>query len=113
MLKAAALSWKVLLYRVPTRTNLCGRNILPLEATLWCVSCETVEESVNHLFLHCRDTMSIWASLMRWLGLSFIMPPDLFIHWECCWSGGGEEVEKGAVANLACSDLGHLDSEKL
>lgn len=33
---------------------------------------------------------------MGWLDLNFIMPPNLFIHWEC-WSGGvmNKKIRKG------------------
>lgn len=44
-------------------------------------------ESTSHLFLHWDLARNVWLSLMSWLDLNFIMPPNLFIHWEC-WSGG-------------------------
>ncbi|AES71124.1 hypothetical protein MTR_3g070320 [Medicago truncatula] len=33
---------------------------------------------------------------MEWLDFSFVMPPNLFIHWEC-WSGGtsNKKIRKG------------------
>lgn len=33
---------------------------------------------------------------MMWLNVNFVMPPNLFIHWEC-WSGGNmnKKVQKG------------------
>lgn len=33
---------------------------------------------------------------MQWLDLNFVMPPNLFIHWEC-WSGGAisKRIRKG------------------
>lgn len=79
------LSWRFFLDRIPTRDNLRRWNIVFLDGLLACVYCEAVEESVNHLFLHCRVVMGIWSNLMRWLGITFLMPPILYIHWEC-WS---------------------------
>jgi hypothetical protein len=46
-----------------------------------------VAESSSHLFLHCDFARNFWLRLMSWLDLQFVMPPNLFIHWEC-WSGG-------------------------
>jgi len=33
---------------------------------------------------------------MTWLDLYFVMPPNLFVHWEC-WSGGpiNKKIWKG------------------
>lgn len=83
--KVTAFVWKALLDRIPTRTNLEVRHCLPIDIDLNCVWCRSRPECTSHIFLHCNTTMRIWNKLMVWLDLHFIMPPNLFIHWEC-WS---------------------------
>ena len=55
--------------------------------------CGIVEESANHLFLHCNFSNMVWD---RWLDFSFITPPNLFVHW-ACWSieGSNKRIRKG------------------
>jgi len=84
--KVVAFAWKVLLNRIPTKLNLVRRNAIPPNASLNCVLCHLVEESSNHLFLHCSVSWMIWLHLQRWLDMSFITPANLFAHW-MCWNG--------------------------
>lgn len=53
-------------------------------------------ETTTHIFLHCDVSRNIWMKLMDWLDFNFVMPPNLFIHWEC-WSGGAtnKKIRKG------------------
>jgi hypothetical protein len=82
--KVVAFSWKLLLDRIPSKGNL---EIRPDESPnyLWCVS---ERETSTHLFLHCEMARGVWLRLMRWKNHFFLIPPNLFIHWEC-WSAGG------------------------
>lgn len=50
-----------------------------------CVMCNGAEESSIHLFLHCEVASLVWSKLMLWLDWHFVIPPNLFVHWEC-WS---------------------------
>lgn len=97
-LKVIAFSWKLLLDRIPTRRNLERRNCLPPEVSPLCVLCGRVEESANHLFLHCYFANMVWARVMCWLDFSFITPPNLFVHW-ACWSieGSNKRIGKGLL----------------
>ena len=94
-MKVVAFSWKLLLDRIPTRSNLSRRNCLPPDMSTLCVLCGSSEESTNHLFLHCDFSASVWANVMSWLDFSFITPTNLFVHWEC-WSneGGGRKFAR-------------------
>ena len=94
--KMTALVWKALLDRIPTRVNLEIRRCLPPDIGSNCVWCGLKPESTSHIFLHCDMARKIWMKLMDWLDLNFLMPPNLFIHWEC-WSGGSmhKKVRKG------------------
>jgi len=94
--KVTAFVWKALLDRIPTRMNLEIRHCLPPDIGSNCVSCVSEPEHTSHIFLHCDMARNIWMKLMSWLYLNFIMPLNLFIHWEC-WSGGGtnKKIRKG------------------
>jgi len=45
-----------------------------------CVFCGSHEETVVHLFLHCKVTSKVWREVMNWLNFNFIIPPNLFVH---------------------------------
>jgi hypothetical protein len=94
--KVVAFTWKALLNRIPSKVNLAVRNILDPSESLTCVLCNRIDESALHLFLHCDVASVVWLRLMRWLDPFFIIPPNLFIHWEC-WNGGesNKNVQKG------------------
>lgn len=81
-----ALAWKALLNRVPTKDNLALRNVLHPKEPTFCVMCNTREESSVHLFFHCKVASEVWSRLMSWVDYHFLIPPNLFIHWEC-WIG--------------------------
>lgn len=84
--KVVAFSWKLLHDRIPSKVNLAYRHVLPVEASLNCVLCEGMVESVHHLFIHCTFAMEVWQGLLCWLDFYFVPPPNLFVHWEC-WKG--------------------------
>jgi len=84
--KVVAFSWRALLNRIPTRSNLIRRNAIPTSVNSHCVFCNMVEESTNHLFLHCLETWKIWLQIQKWLEVCLITPSNLFSHWEC-WNG--------------------------
>ncbi|XP_024640483.1 uncharacterized protein [Medicago truncatula] len=94
--KVTAFMWKALLDKIPTRGNLEIRRCLPPDFGTRCVWCTSVLETTSHIFLHCDLARSVWLKLMGWLDLNFIMPPNLFIHWEC-WSAGvmNKKIRKG------------------
>ncbi|KAK2366908.1 hypothetical protein QL285_080242 [Trifolium repens] len=61
--KVSALSWQLLLDKIPNRENLRRRNIINSDESR-CVFCGLVVESASHLFLHCRFTAEVWYALM-------------------------------------------------
>ena len=85
--KVVGFAWRAILNRVPTKINLTLRHVLRPEEQPWCALCNRVEESANHLFLHCHVASAVWLKLRWWLDYYFILPLNLFIHWEC-WHGG-------------------------
>ena len=96
--KVITFVWKTLLDRIPSRVNLEIRRCLPPNIGHNCVWCGLVLECTSHIFLHCAMAMNIWRKLMDWLDLYFLMPPNLFIHWEC-WSGRPmhKKIRKGLM----------------
>lgn len=94
--KVVAFAWKVLLDRVPTKVNLAIRNVLQPEDPTLCVMCNCGVETTNHLFLHCMVASAVWSPLMSWLDNYFLIPRNLFVHWEC-WSGrsGSKFLSRG------------------
>jgi hypothetical protein len=84
--KVTAFAWKAMLNRIPTMANLALRNVLGPEVRQTCALCDSVVESVTHLFVHCHVASAVWLKLMRWWDSFFIIPPNLFVHWEC-WNG--------------------------
>lgn len=94
--KVVAFSWKLLHDRIPSKVNLAYRHVLPPEASLNCDLCVGMAESTNHLFIHCAFSSEVWQGLFGWLDFNFVLPPNLFIHWEC-WLGGEskKKIHKG------------------
>lgn len=74
--KVVAFSWKLLRDRVPTRRDLVWRTVF----------CGIGEESALHLFLHCDVAHAVWSHLMCWVDCFFLIPPNLFVLWDC-WNG--------------------------
>lgn len=85
--KVVAFSWKLLYDRIPTRVNLLVRNVLPTDASHLCTLCGRGEESSIHPFLHCEVAGRVWRDMMGWWESFIVIPPNLFILWEC-WCGG-------------------------
>lgn len=85
--KVVALSWKVLLDRIPSRLNLRRRNALPPEVSVRCALCEVEMETSIHLFAHCMVARGIWLELLKWVDNMFLMPQNVFNHW-LCWNAG-------------------------
>lgn len=84
--KVVVFAWKLLHDRIPTKINLAIRNSLPPDSSLQCVWCNNSIEDSTHLFLHCEGVGKVWCKLMEWLEFNFLIPPNLFIMWEC-WNG--------------------------
>lgn len=95
-LKVVVFSWKALLDRIPTKSNLALRNMLPPDMSVLCVWCGRVAETEVLIFLHCGLANGAWLNVMRWWNFNLVTPPNLFIHW-ACWSGveSRKRVKKG------------------
>ncbi|WJX67429.1 hypothetical protein P8452_51895 [Trifolium repens] len=78
--KVSALSWQVLLDRVPTRDNLRSRGIITA-VDARCPLCNDDVETATHLFLQCRYATGIWFAILRWLGVFSVLPPSLAMSY--------------------------------
>jgi hypothetical protein len=94
--KVIAFSWKLLRNRIPTRLNLVHRGIDVNGGSVNCVHCLGVEESELHLFLFCDFALGVWKAIFRWLGIVIVIPPNLFILFDCFLAAAGsKKVRKG------------------
>jgi hypothetical protein len=75
-------AWTMLLDRIPTRVHLASRGVLNVEASNNCVLCGKVEETTLHLFF-CEVVLKVWQRVMCWLQFNFLIPHNLFAHFEC------------------------------
>jgi hypothetical protein len=80
-----AFSWQLLHDRLPTRDNLVLRHVIQQAGSDGnCVWCDGGgESSSSHLFLHCNVALKVWYAIFNWLGVVIVMPPNLFILFEC------------------------------
>jgi hypothetical protein len=79
--KVCAFAWQAILDKIPLRFNLSRRGVIkPLESKD-CVFCRKVEETSQHLFLHCNFALGVWYAIFNWLGFAYISPPNLLISF--------------------------------
>jgi len=64
------LGWRVLLDKLPTKTNLLVRGV-QLQHSL-CELCRAHEENAKHLFFSCKVSQMVWNMCDRWLGVSTV-----------------------------------------
>ena len=65
--------------------------------------CKDADESVDHLFLHCRVAKEIWSLAFRFVGIDWVLPhrvSDLLFGW---WNWFGKKFS--SVWNLIPSCL--------
>ena len=45
--------------------------------------CGSGEETSFPIFLHCEVMLSVWEKVFWWLSFNFLIPHNLFVHFEC------------------------------
>jgi len=71
--KFSIFAWRLLLDRVPTRSNLVRRHVLEPNDSMCVGGCGNIE-TTDHLFLECDLFRNVWYLICHWLGISFVYP---------------------------------------
>jgi hypothetical protein len=88
-LKVSIFAWRLLRDRLPTRSNLVTRDILPSDIHL-CVTGCVVVGSAPHLFLLCSTFGLLWPLVRSWIGFSAADAHTLSDHFvQFTYSAGG------------------------
>jgi hypothetical protein len=72
--KVIVFSWQLLQNRIPSRQNLLRRRVITDINNTFCVLCGNSVELVDHLFLTCGVSSTVWYSIFRWLGFQCVLP---------------------------------------
>ena len=78
---AAVCASRLLLDRLPTRTNLIRRGVQIGNAL--CPLCQKGVETTQHLFTTCKVTQKVWDQCERWVGNVNVRHEDINIHFQC------------------------------
>jgi hypothetical protein len=90
--KVIAFSWQLLYDRIPTRINLEFRRIFIPDSPWECVGCVGKVETSLHLFLHCPCVMWIWGEVLKWIGISCVIPHSIASLFEF-FKGSGRNAK--------------------
>ncbi|ONI36148.1 hypothetical protein PRUPE_1G572100 [Prunus persica] len=72
--KVKVFVWLVALGKVNTSDLVQRKRPFMYLSPQWCVLCKLCEESVDHLFLHCPFSLSLWWLLWREVGTVWVIP---------------------------------------
>lgn len=78
-LKVSVFAWRLLRDRLPTKSNLAAKGVIPHDATLRVVGCD-LPESAQHLFLLCNTFGSLWELVRDWIGCSGADTNNIYNH---------------------------------
>ncbi|GLT98028.1 hypothetical protein SLE2022_155580 [Rubroshorea leprosula] len=81
-LKVAALAWRALHDRLPTKCNLARRDIIKDRRETICSRCLENEETLCHLFFDCMQSWKVWASCYYWWGISSVSMQNINEHFK-------------------------------
>lgn len=79
-LKVVLFVWRLFCDRLPTKDNLHRQRVLENDAQICVGGCGMIETSA-HLFLHCNLFSSVWIPILRWFGVSAVLPFNLADHF--------------------------------
>lgn len=75
------MAWRLLQDRLPTKSNLVKRNILPQSGDLNCPLCNSSPESAAYLFLECGKSIDIWYACFKWFGVDTVCHNQIEAHF--------------------------------
>ncbi|XP_026416718.1 uncharacterized protein LOC113312180 [Papaver somniferum] len=73
--KVGFMLWAAFNNSLPTRDMLRHRGV-EIDSSL-CVMCNTVDESADHLFLHCQTTFKVWDNFIKAFHISWTFPGSI------------------------------------
>jgi hypothetical protein len=79
-LKVVLFVWRLFRDRLPSKDNFYRRQVIDIEAQSCVGGCGEVETS-SHILLHCAIFGSVWYYILRWIGLSAVLPRDAASHY--------------------------------
>jgi hypothetical protein len=79
--KVSIFGWRLLLEKLPTRESLFSKGVITNVLDSCCVFCCNQVESIDHVFLHCQVSNSIWLLIFKWMGVSPIMNANVQQHF--------------------------------
>ncbi|GAU34065.1 hypothetical protein TSUD_255610 [Trifolium subterraneum] len=95
--KVSALSWQLLLDRIPTRDNLWRRAVIRDDDAV-CPLCVGEVETARHLFLHCCVSAEIWYAVIRWLGVTVALPANVLMSYGMLVGCGNNKKRKKGLS---------------
>ncbi|XP_028068482.1 uncharacterized protein LOC114271065 [Camellia sinensis] len=74
------LAWK---YKVKTSVFLKKIGVLDENASALCVFCKLEDESVEHVLISCPLVWKVWAGLLQWWGVLWVVPGSMecLLQW--------------------------------
>jgi len=85
--KVACFTWLLAKQVVLTQDNRMKKG---LDLCSRCFFCECETETINHLFLHCKETMKLWQIFINKRGISWSMPGNIK-EALACWNRDGNQ----------------------
>jgi len=78
--KVSLFAWRLLQYRIPTKSNLVRRHVLQPIDNLYVTGCGS-SETPDHLFVGCDLVGSVWYSVCQWIGVPCVFPGSVTNHF--------------------------------
>jgi hypothetical protein len=88
--KISIFGWRLLLEKLATREALFDKGVISNQGERSCVFCYSNEESLNHLFLHCKVVGIVWQQIFNWMSLDFftqVLCNNTLSYLETCLKG--------------------------
>ncbi|WMV13212.1 hypothetical protein MTR67_006597 [Solanum verrucosum] len=85
--KVACFTWLLAKQVVLTQDNRMKKG---LDLCSRCFFCECETETINHLFLHCKETVKLWQIFINKRGISWSMPGSIK-EALACWNRDGNQ----------------------
>ena len=75
--KVETFMWMALFGKASTTDNLRRRGLDSAAVSNLCVLCGKDNETIDHLFVHCKFSYSLWCRLLAWCGVLWSFPKSL------------------------------------